>query len=150
MQCVAVQFCHHLFPLPGMPNLQIAAGLHPHIFKVVLCTQMALIRGLPDHTSLNCINLLLYHFFPLWNFSLFDLFTYLSVSMKAGGISNHFFHFTISFHFFQPLHTPASRSAYLMVIRKKSLLNKLVNTFLVVGICYFQIVYSNGINKLSG
>ena len=126
----------------------IAAGLHLHILKVVPYTQMALIRGLPDHTSLNWFHPLLYQFFSsmelftIWPVLLICLSQWRQEAFPTISFISPFL-FISSNHFIPP----ASRSAYLMVIRKKYLLNKLVNTFLIIGISYFQIVYSNGINK---
>ena len=45
-------------------------------------------------------------FFLYGTFHYLTCFTYLCVSVKAGGVSYHFFHFTISFHFFTQFHTP--------------------------------------------
>ena len=133
------------------PLCSRAAGLYLHILKVVPYTQMALIRGLPDHTSLNWFHPLLYQFFSsmelftIWPVLLICLSQWRQEAFPTISFISPFL-FISSNHFIPP----ASRSAYLMVIRKKYLLNKLVNTFLIIGISYFQIVYSNGINKLSG
>ena len=82
-------------------------------------------------------------FFTLENFSLFDLF-YLFVCLSPWGQE------TFPSTSFMGV-SPASRSACLMVVRNKYLLNKLMNTFFFVfGISCFQIVYSDSVHKLSG